>query len=343
MSEISNTKWQMNYRSQDVVNLKVGFPDHGDSGAYKYKRIPAATDANWKDAPTQDGKLHFYMKSRLKKIGQQQLDFTYFRTFVTIPAKTKITGFTVTVNQADDGARVYLFNSKHPKGTYIPGHDSKLDGGPVTTDFTAEAVTGQNTIVIVQVDDAPTLTRLTEGVDISVNGVPIQTDPSLPTPVQSKYKFHWTTVPQLSKGDKGEAFADLDGRYTYRSNNPIEPFTPELLDHSEFPAVCEIPNQSTIKNSTASTNVVSFEKIIPNPVMAFSSIGNSDKELQITFGHNIEVLFQKDLVDSGSNFIKGKGGLAIVRILNNKGDIKFGYKGAVDYTNFVFGYVVPLY
>ena len=142
----------------------------GDPSGYKYLTIPASGDAGWKAAKVDSkGNINFTPVSIVKDC-YKQIDFTYFETYVDVPANMKIDKFVVTFGKADDGARAYVFNSKHPKGAYAEGKDILINGAPVTGDLRNFVVAGErNRIVIAQFDICPPGNNLT-GANIVVNG-----------------------------------------------------------------------------------------------------------------------------------------------------------------------------
>jgi hypothetical protein len=221
MSIIKNTKWQMIYQQQDPVELpeEDWLDEHGGSKAYKYKSIPPYSSDQWVDAPVDsNGKVHFAKKSRLptsgnpngyKKGPHKLVDFTYFRTTVTIPAGARIDSFKVTINKVDDGARVYLFNNKDEcKDGYFDTSDDVKYNGTVTVDFTDKVLKGNvKTIVIVQFDDCPVENRLTGGIDVQINDETIETDTELKIPEKDgiQWSYYWATDLKVDPSDRNQA------------------------------------------------------------------------------------------------------------------------------------------
>ena len=107
--------------------------ENGDISSYDYATIPAANDAGWSLAPVDGaGKVLFEPVSIVNDC-LEEVDFTYFQTFVTIPGGSVITTFNVYFYQLDDGARVYVFNSDHPAGAHVPGTELKFASPGNTT------------------------------------------------------------------------------------------------------------------------------------------------------------------------------------------------------------------
>jgi hypothetical protein len=174
--------WKL-HRGQPTIN-GLSIPSHGASMAYQYMSIPAKDDIGWEKLTLNTaGNIHFSEPSRIGYEGGYclaSLDFTYFQTFVNIPSNVNVNEFKVSFERVDDGARAYVFNSAHPKGSYIEGGDIVLGGSPITANLSSLIKIGEeNRIVIVQFDDCPVENNLVNA-QVIVNGSII---PSVPTPV----------------------------------------------------------------------------------------------------------------------------------------------------------------
>lgn len=142
---------------------------HGNQVAYQLATIPAKKDANRENAPQANGEVHFDEPSSLPCY--QEVDFTYFRSYVDIPAGTSIEELKVTIGSVDDGARKIIFNSRYPNGLYHDAEDGRLGGANFTTDFADGAVAGEvNTVIIVQMDDCAVENRMIGGITVQLNG-----------------------------------------------------------------------------------------------------------------------------------------------------------------------------
>lgn len=152
---------------------------HGDACEYDVATIPPAFDGGWGAAPNPDTIGFSVYPSRVCQApgGQSCLeygDFTYFQTFVDIPANVAVTAFTIDFSGMDDGSRVTIFNSLHPAGFVIPGSYVYL-GGTGTTDLSALVVSGEvNRVVVTQVDDCCVENNLHSAV-VVLNGEVIDT------------------------------------------------------------------------------------------------------------------------------------------------------------------------
>ncbi|MEX2402402.1 MAG: PKD domain-containing protein, partial [Rhodothermales bacterium] len=102
-----------------------------------------------------------------------QVDFTYFQTFVDVPANVTVDAFAITFNGIDDGARISIYNSAYPSGTVVAGSYVFL-GGAGTSDLADLIVSGEiNRVVITQMDDCPTGNNLHEA-RVNLNGTVVQ-------------------------------------------------------------------------------------------------------------------------------------------------------------------------
>ncbi len=182
MSQISVSPWQIHEGKEGVVSHTN--PRNGDPSAYAKAKIPAQNDNGWKDAPlNSNGDVSIDRSSTIQCL--RQLDFTYFQTTVDIPANTKVDKFNVSYDKADDGARIYIFNSKFPNGTFDPAADliisnSRDNSGNV--DLKAKIVNGSNRIVIVQFDDCADRNTV-KGINVRVNGEEIKPEEDGDAPV----------------------------------------------------------------------------------------------------------------------------------------------------------------
>ena len=106
------------------------------------------------------------------------LDFTFFQSFVSIPLNATIDEFKVEMNNADDGARVSIFNTAHPNGFVFDGSYIFLGPDQSTTDLRAAMVKGAvNRVVITQVDDCWSGNNLHEA-RITLNGNTVVVTPN---------------------------------------------------------------------------------------------------------------------------------------------------------------------
>lgn len=181
-AQVTHTPWQI-HKGEGPINFDVRVNKnaydrmgHGDPRAYELKNIPPKNDAGWKAAPMQNGKVFFTETSTIPC--QQQIDFTYFQTIIDVPSNVKVNELTISYDNADDGARIYFFNSKNPNGHFNPEADLRYNH-PINLDninLANQVAVGENRVVIVQFDDCATGNNVS-GINIKVNGEKIQSPP----------------------------------------------------------------------------------------------------------------------------------------------------------------------
>ncbi|HMS51097.1 MAG: hypothetical protein IPI59_01660 [Sphingobacteriales bacterium] len=174
--------WRIHEGSEGVIPFNSSF--NGNPEAYRLATIPASTDAGWKTAPLdQNGYVSMSRSSTVKC--KQEVDFTYFEINVNIPANTMVTDFKVSYDNADDGARIYLFNQSFLGGTFDPNSDLVGKGAKFSShNLKDKVVRGDNRIVVVQFDDCANQNNIS-GIRVEVNGREIA--PTVPTaPTQGR-------------------------------------------------------------------------------------------------------------------------------------------------------------
>ncbi|HYO54947.1 Kelch repeat-containing protein, partial [Archangium sp.] len=158
----TRTPWQMHDGSEVTASNPYGLVRfscvpvvHGDACEYNGITVPSADDAAWRAAPNGDT-IGFSIYSRVCNAPvacNAYGDFTYFQTFVDVPADTVVTHFTITFSGMDDGSRVSIYNSRYPGGLVIPG-SYVYYGGTGTADLGDYIKAGEtNRVVVTQVDD----------------------------------------------------------------------------------------------------------------------------------------------------------------------------------------------
>ena len=142
---IMRSDWQM-HDGGEIINFKL--TGAGDTNALTQAQIPAADDAGWKATPKDaNGNVSIDAKSRLNTCSAQ-LDFTYFQTFVTVPAGGVPAQLDVSFEKVDDNAQIYVFNNGQEAFKSDPINGSKVN----TANLAAHLKEGNNRIVIAQVD-----------------------------------------------------------------------------------------------------------------------------------------------------------------------------------------------
>jgi hypothetical protein len=182
---LTRTPWEMHDGLEVGDDNPLGLVDltctptiHGDICEYDDATIPPADDPGWGPAP--DGEIiDFSIYSRVCEAPVTCLeyaDFTYFQTFVNIPAETVITEFTISFQGMDDGSRITIFNSLYPSGLVLPGSYVFL-GGTGTSNLADFVVDGElNRVVITQVDDCCSGNNLREA-RVVINGEAVSAKP----------------------------------------------------------------------------------------------------------------------------------------------------------------------
>ena len=181
----TRSPWQMHNGLEVTPSNPLGLvafscapAQHGAVCEYDVATIPPAGDAGWGPAPDPDI-INFSIPSRVcsAPIGCMAYgDFTYFQTFVDVPANVTVTTFTIDFSGMDDGSRVTLINSAYPAGLVVPGSYVFL-GGSGTTNLQPYIVSGEiNRVVVTQVDDCCSANNLRSAV-VVLNGseVPVAT------------------------------------------------------------------------------------------------------------------------------------------------------------------------
>ncbi|MEX0600891.1 MAG: PKD domain-containing protein, partial [Rhodothermales bacterium] len=168
----TRTSWQMNRGAGAISVPDAPNPGtHGDTTYYQHASVPLETDANWEPAP--DGDIIGFSEASILTQCWVQVDFTYFQTFVDVPANVTVDDFAITFNGIDDGARISIYNSAYPSGTVVAGSYVFL-GGAGTSDLADLIVSGEiNRVVITQMDDCPTGNNLHEA-RVNLNGTVVQ-------------------------------------------------------------------------------------------------------------------------------------------------------------------------
>ncbi len=146
--------------------------------------------------------------------------------------------------------------------------------------------------------------------------------------------FHWSNPPQVNGYS---AQGTINGiNYTYNSSSPVYTTT-YIVGQSVFPSSYQVPNQTSIKNVYATTNSLSFEAPIANPILVFASIGRPTTYVPIEFSAPIEVLWSQNVVQDSDTKITGNEGYAVVRLNGTFSEVSFNYLANENWVNFAFG------
>lgn len=179
LAQVSRTPWEM-HEGQDVIKLDAELPPNGalpENGyiGFQHAEIPAE-GSGWAPAPNPD--TIGFGGPNASKIGaaggtcRRALDYTYFQTFVDVPAGTQVDEFKIVFQGMDDASRITIFNSAHPGGQVVEGsYVTRASAGTpsATTDLEALVTTGRNRVVITQVDWCPVGNQL-QSAQVHLNG-----------------------------------------------------------------------------------------------------------------------------------------------------------------------------
>lgn len=158
----SRTPWQQHDGMEVTESNPLGLvaftcspSSHGSLCEYEVEDIPLEDDPGW--GPARDGDIIKYeLHSRVCESTMDCYldgDFTYFQTFVDVPADVVAT-MRIDFSGIDDGTRVTLFNSEYPEGLVVPGVNLLVLGSFGTTNLSGFLVSGDvNRVVVTHVDD----------------------------------------------------------------------------------------------------------------------------------------------------------------------------------------------
>lgn len=151
-TSITRTEWQMHRGQGTIPDSDNVIDSNADPDLMQYANIPPALDAGWALAPL-DGSGNIFFAEASTVPCRDAVDFTYFQTLVDVPIGASVQPFTVTFAQVDDFARVFIFNSAHPNGIYVPGETIIPGNTAVSADLSGFVVAGEvNRVLIVQAD-----------------------------------------------------------------------------------------------------------------------------------------------------------------------------------------------
>lgn len=136
--------------TQAVVPAPCSTATHGDQCLYGSAVIPPPESDGWVPAPDPNT-IGFSRGSNVACF--QEVDYTYFQTFVHVPVGLPVAYLSVDMQTIDDGARITIFNSNFPNGEVVPGSYVNAGSTSSSQDLSALIVEGVNRIVITQLDD----------------------------------------------------------------------------------------------------------------------------------------------------------------------------------------------
>ena len=174
VSAQTRTDWQMNRGQGHLPAAGIAHNNqHGNPAFYSLATIPGEGDPNWGPAPDPQI-IGFSEPSTVSCF--QAVDFTYFQTFVDVPANVEVNAFTIAFEGMDDGSRVTVFNNAHPTGVVDEGSYVML-GGSGTADLADYLVEGRNRVVVTQMDDCAVANNL-RSATVVLNGTTLETGPA---------------------------------------------------------------------------------------------------------------------------------------------------------------------
>jgi len=148
--------------------------------------------------------------------------------------------------------------------------------------------------------------------------------------------FFWSDPPTISGKT---ATGTINGiGYTYTSDVNVRQ-TSDMFAHYLFPASYNVPNANpTIQNIEPSSNTLTFDSPMTNPVLVFSSIGGGPIVVTVNFSDPVEILWSNNTIHQISQTkITGQEGYAIVRMNGTFSSLSFDYLTYENYVNFAFG------
>jgi hypothetical protein len=132
--------WEMNL-GEGVVSF--GYCTSAfDPGEFNFSSVPAADDPGWQPAPS-GGSIGYSVPSTLCGVAECHCgaEFTYFRSFATVPADVTVTTLAVMGDgYVDDAFQTTIFNSAQPRGV-------------TAGDLAPYVVSGETNTIVVTHDD----------------------------------------------------------------------------------------------------------------------------------------------------------------------------------------------
>ncbi|WP_262249962.1 DUF11 domain-containing protein [Parapedobacter soli] len=162
-------------------------------------------------------------------------------------------------------------------------------------------------------------------------------------------EFVWSS-PVVASGNTATGTIGGIG-YTYTSSSNVLT-SPQIFDsYNVFPAstdpsdIFSFPRlgHAVIRNIEVTSNTITFDAPVTDPILVFSSIGGPAGAVPVEFAQPMEVLWMDSPPGSWSVSwdseyqITGHEGYAIVRIPGTHSSISFDYTAAENYANFMFG------
>ena len=125
---------------------------------------------------------------------------------------------------------------------------------------------------------------------------------------------------------------------TYTSSSPVTT-TSGIFGYNTLPVSFNVPNVNpTIQNIDATTNTITFDRPVADPLLVFASVGTPGTAVPVVFDRPIALEFDASVSNITPTSFVGNEGYAIVRVPGVHTELTFDYTVAEFYVNFVFGF-----
>lgn len=227
-AQIQVSAWEIHRGNEGVVNFATP-TNEARIAAFEKASIPEKSDPKWELAKTSDdGTVNYPDLGESVTKCAEQLDFTYFQTFVNIPNNVdlKTLTFTVSYDKADDGARVYFFNDSNKTGSFKAGSELLRNASQYKeVPLQDQLAKGVNRIVIVQYNQCTKNSII--GIRIKVNSKEI-TPAVLPT----RFRLHAYSIngKRVDKGSNYWMGFDKNAKKVNVANNNATYYEGSIVD-----------------------------------------------------------------------------------------------------------------
>jgi hypothetical protein len=162
-ASVGVTAWEMN-EGEGVVLFGSCAPYNGAPEEFNYSRVPSPDDPGWVSV----GSIDMNRGSSVCGVAGCRCggDFTYFRTFVTVPEGVTVTSLYVAGSYyVDDGFQTTIFNDANPGGVTPPGGN-----------LVPFVRSGTNTVVVTHVDDCCSASHISASLTAVAETCPAEND-----------------------------------------------------------------------------------------------------------------------------------------------------------------------
>ncbi len=210
-----------------------------------------------------------------------------------------------------------------------------IEGEPGTGEFSCNACPGSTDDDEDGVcDDVDICPSGDNSEDADEDGTPDACDVCPNDPDLTNYNWvQWTTT------GTSEAIGVAGGvAATFTSDVNID-YTSEMYLSGTFPAVYEVPaDEIAVRNDYISSNTLTFERAVSNPLLVFASVGNPSTPVGVSFSVPIVIEWSTDVSSSTETSFVGAEGFIIVRLPGIHTSVSFDYEANETYANFGFGF-----